>query len=283
MQKLFNLIQVSFVWLIICSFIIVEAQEYNGLVGEWVVSKNDNKFTNFRFESNVFLDNSKIFYNKFGIYNKEKTASNLFISGNFDLSNLKLYLSEISRENKFTDEDVTLTANATNNNVGVLSNDTDVENDTLTATLVSTTSYGSLTFNLDGTFQYTPNANYFGNDGFTYKASDKVLKTDTINVNITVNSVNDVPVSNDKSATTAEDIAKDITLSATDADGDALTYNVVSEPANGSITISGSTATYTPNANYNGSDNFTYKANDGNDDSNTSDVESIFTAVFSWF
>ena len=44
-KKLFNLIKVSFVWLIICSFIIVEAQEYNGLVGEWVVSKNDNKFT----------------------------------------------------------------------------------------------------------------------------------------------------------------------------------------------------------------------------------------------
>ena len=44
-KKLFNLIQVSFVWLIICSFIIIEAQENNGLVGEWVESINDNEFT----------------------------------------------------------------------------------------------------------------------------------------------------------------------------------------------------------------------------------------------
>ena len=182
-------------------------------------------------------------------------------------------------DNYFTDEDVTLTANATNNNVGVLSNDTDVENDTLTATLVSTTSYGSLTFNLDGTFQYTPNANYFGSDGFTYKASDEVLETDTINVTITVNSVNDAPLSSDVSTTTDEDTEKDIILSATDVDGDVLTYSIVSNPSNGLVTISGSTATYTPSANYNGSDSFTYKVNDGSDDSNTSDVDIIITAV----
>ena len=53
-----------------------------------------------------FIDNLKRFYSKFGIYNKEKSASNLFISGNFDLSNLNLYINEISKDDKFTDEDV---------------------------------------------------------------------------------------------------------------------------------------------------------------------------------
>ena len=70
------------------------------------IIKNDKKFTNLKFENNIFIDNLKRFYSKFGIYNKEKTASNLFISGNFDLSNLNLYISEISKDDKFTDEDV---------------------------------------------------------------------------------------------------------------------------------------------------------------------------------
>jgi hypothetical protein len=51
-KKLFNLIQVSFVWLIICSFIIIEAQENNGLVGEWVELINDNEFTFYFMEEN---------------------------------------------------------------------------------------------------------------------------------------------------------------------------------------------------------------------------------------
>jgi len=51
------------------------------------IVKNDKKFTNFRFENNIFLDNLKRFYNKFGIYNKPNISSHLFISGNFDLIN----------------------------------------------------------------------------------------------------------------------------------------------------------------------------------------------------
>ena len=91
--------------------------------------------------------------------------------------------------------------------------------------------------------------------------------------------MNDAPVSEDISVTTSEDTSKEITLKATDTEGSDLTYSIVSEPTNGTVTISGSTATYTPSDNYNGSDSFTYKANDGTDDSNTATVSITITAV----
>ena len=70
------------------------------------IINNDKKFSTFKFENNIFLDNLKRFYNKFGVFNKHNTSSSVFISGNLDLVNLKLRLNEISDDQKFTDEDV---------------------------------------------------------------------------------------------------------------------------------------------------------------------------------
>ena len=64
------------------------------------IIKNNKKFSNFKFEKNIYLDNLKRFYNKFGIFNKQNISSNLFISGNFDLANLQLRLDEISNDIK---------------------------------------------------------------------------------------------------------------------------------------------------------------------------------------
>ena len=66
------------------------------------------------------------------------------------------------------DEDNTLDVAAW----GVLDNDTDADDDTLTAELVSGPSNGMLTLNADGSFSYTPNANFNGEDSFTYMAND---------------------------------------------------------------------------------------------------------------
>ena len=65
---------------------------------------NDEKFTNFKFESNVFVDNQNKFLSKFGIYNIQNIPSNLFISGNFDLRNIKTSFYEISNDKKFNNE-----------------------------------------------------------------------------------------------------------------------------------------------------------------------------------
>ena len=70
------------------------------------VIKNDKKFAKFVFENNIFIDNLKRFYSKFGIYNKEKTSSSLFVNGSFDLENLNLRFQEISNEVKLANDDV---------------------------------------------------------------------------------------------------------------------------------------------------------------------------------
>src|SRR5262245_40680965 len=89
----------------------------------------------------------------------------------------------VANADAFTlDEDTTLTAN-------VLGNDTDVDSATLTATLVSGGAHGSVTLSPDGSFTYTPNANFFGTDSFTYKASDGVLDSNVTTVSLTVNDV----------------------------------------------------------------------------------------------
>ena len=66
---------------------------------------NNDKFTKFRFENNIFIDNLRYFYNKFNIYNREKGASNLFVAGSFDLENLVMHIHEISNDKKFNNED----------------------------------------------------------------------------------------------------------------------------------------------------------------------------------
>jgi hypothetical protein len=67
---------------------------------------NDKDSINFKFESNIFVDNEKKFLSKFGIYNKENLSSNLFVQGNFDLENIRASFYEISGEEQFNTEDI---------------------------------------------------------------------------------------------------------------------------------------------------------------------------------
>jgi hypothetical protein len=83
----------------------------------------------------------------------------------------------------------------------------------------------------------------------------------------------------DQLVTTAEDTPVAVTLGATDADGDALTPTILTAPAHGTLTGTFPNLTYTPAANYNGTDLFTYKVNDGQADSNTATVRLTITAV----
>jgi VCBS repeat-containing protein len=91
--------------------------------------------------------------------------------------------------------------------------------------------------------------------------------------------VNHAPVASAQSVTTLEDAAKAIVLSATDADGDTLTYAIVGAPAHGTLTGAAPNMTYTPIAGYNGADSFTFKANDGTADSAPAAVSIAITAV----
>ena len=70
------------------------------------IISSDKKFTNFKFESNIFVDNQKKFLRKFGIYNTKTIFTNLFVSGNFDLYNLKSTFYEIFDDKKMSNENV---------------------------------------------------------------------------------------------------------------------------------------------------------------------------------
>jgi VCBS repeat-containing protein/parallel beta-helix repeat protein len=172
------------------------------------------------------------------------------------------------------------------NGVSVLGNDSDVENSPLTAVKVTDPAHGTVTLSSNGTYTYSPAANYNGPDSFTYKANDGTGDSNVVTVSITVNAVPDLPVAVDDSASVAEDgtlnvAAADAVLkNDSDADGQSLTAVKVTDPSHGTVTLSSNGSyTYTPVANYNGSDSFTYKANDGTSDSNTVAVSISVTAV----
>jgi len=164
-----------------------------------------------------------------------------------------------------TNEDTTLVVLG----VGILVNDIDVDGNFLTATVSGGVTHGTLTaFPGNGSFTYTPNANWFGTDSFTYKANDGTVDSNVAMVTITVYSVNDVPVVNDDTYTVAENgvltvPAPGVLGNDTDADG-VLTVIAYSNPARGTfIHNSNGNFTYTPNPNWNGTDYFTYLASDG--------------------
>jgi hypothetical protein len=163
--------------------------------------------------------------------------------------------------------------------VDITLNANDPDGNNLTYSIVSNPSNGSLGSVSGAGVTYTPTANWSGTDTFTYKANDGTVDSNTSTVTITVAAVNDAPTTSAVSASTDEDTAKNITLSGADVEGSSLTYSIVSDVSNGSTSLSGSTVTYTPSANFNGTDTFTYKANDGTDDSNTSTATITIAAV----
>ncbi|MCA1245681.1 Ig-like domain-containing protein, partial [Massilia sp. MS-15] len=157
----------------------------------------------------------------------------------------------------------------------------DADGDTVTYAKASDPAHGVVTIASDGTYAYTPAANYHGTDSFSYTVSDGQGGSNTYTVNITVTPVNDLPVVGNSSITTAEDTARTGTLpAASDVDGDTLTYSKASDPAHGTVSIAADgTYTYTPGANYNGADSFTYTVSDGNGGSNTYTVNVTVTPV----
>jgi VCBS repeat-containing protein len=145
----------------------------------------------------------------------------------------------------------------------VLGNDSDADGNSLTALVSSGPANGTLVLNPDGSFTYTPDANFNGDDSFTFTVCDPDGACDEGLVSITVNPVNDPPVPDDQSVTTDEDTPLPITLTASDADGDTLTFAVVTPPANGEIDGVAPNLEYTPDPNFFGADTFTFSVSDG--------------------
>ena len=165
----------------------------------------------------------------------------------------------------------------------VLANDKDPNNAPLTAVLETGAAHGTLTLNSDGTFTYLPQANYFGADSFSYRASNGKDLSDVTVVKLTINPVNDAPVAVNDSATTSEDqvVAGNVLDGSnggrdTDVDGDTLSVSsagtfttalgaIVVLKANGDFTYdpTASSALQALQAGQNQVDGFDYTVSDG--------------------
>ena len=165
-------------------------------------------------------------------------------------------------ESVITDEDTSVSFSLTSH---------DVDGGTYTYYIVSSPTNGSLT-GIAPNLTYIPNPNFNGNDSFTFSVYDGSDDSNTATVSIIVNPVNDPPVAEDQSVATDEDIPVDITLTGSDVDGDLLSYAVISIPSNGTLTGFAWEVTYTPDADFNGSDSFTFRTHDGFVSSNIATV-----------
>jgi hypothetical protein len=143
----------------------------------------------------------------------------------------------------------------------------DEDKDDLTFTVLNQPKNGALS-GTGANLTYTPKANYYGSESFTFKANDGVADSNTATISIKVDSVNDKPVVTGQSLSVNEDETLSIILQGSDEDKDDLTFTVLNQPKNGALSGTGANLTYTPKANYIGSDSFTFKANDGVADSN---------------
>ncbi|EPT9250013.1 Ig-like domain-containing protein [Photobacterium damselae] len=157
---------------------------------------------------------------------------------------------------------------------------TDVDGDNLTFKPGSNPENGSVTINADGSWEYVPNPDFNGEDSFTVVVDDGNGGTDTITVTVNVTPINDAPVGEDVSAETQEETAVTGQLTATDADGDNLTFKPGSDPTNGQVTVNPDGSwEYVPNPNFNGEDSFTVVVDDGNGGSDTITVTVNVTPV----
>src|SRR5688572_14619146 len=154
---------------------------------------------------------------------------------------------------------------------GVLANDTDAEPGSLTAVLVDGPDDGSLTLNADGSFRYTPEDDFTGNDEFQYRARDgDGALSAAATVEIDVDATNDAPVAVADSFSTSEGQTLNVGAgngvldNDTDPDGNMLTAFLVSNASSGTLTLNSNGGfNYAPAAGFTGTVTFTYEAGDG--------------------
>jgi hypothetical protein len=178
--------------------------------------------------------------------------------------------------------DTATTTQGTPITINVLANDSAANGGALTITSVSQPQFGTAT--TDGqTVTYMPNANFVGNDTFSYVISDGQGGVATGSVSITVTgsgSANRPPTAANDTATTTAGNAVTIDVLANDADpdGDALTLTIDGPPSHGAATVSKGKVIYTPQAGFTGTDSFTYIVSDGKGGTATGSVSVTVTS-----
>lgn len=164
---------------------------------------------------------------------------------------------------------------------GVLLNDYDPEELTITAVLEDEPEHGDIDLNSDGSFTFTPDNNYVGDDSFTYRVSDGNSSSAPQVVALTIKNSNSAPVADDDTYTMPHDTDIERTTildNDTDADFDQLWVALVSGPAHGTLILKpDGFFRYVPDADYDGTDSFDYQLYDGTPTSNTATVTITIT------
>ncbi|HBY86409.1 MAG TPA: hypothetical protein DEO86_11085, partial [Colwellia sp.] len=138
----------------------------------------------------------------------------------------------------------------------------DVDGDTVSATVTTQATNGAASVS-GTTVSYVPDANFNGNDSFTLTLTDGAGYTTTQAITVTVNSVNDEPtITIASTLTTSEDNNQSFTFTFSDVDGDTVSASVTSQASNGVASVSGTTVSYVPDAEFNGNDSFTLTLTD---------------------
>ena len=148
---------------------------------------------------------------------------------------------------------------------------------TLNFALVSGPAFAALTFNGDGSFSYQsvrqPTVGFVGTDSFTFVANDGLVDSNVATVTVNIGPVNDAPVAQDSTFSVDEGATHVGVVSATDADGDALSFSLVSGPSSGNLVFDANGSfNYQSFAGSPDTDSFTFRANDGLATSNTATV-----------
>lgn len=157
----------------------------------------------------------------------------------------------------------------------------DIDGDSLNWTIVTHPQHGQVDISsgsIGQTLLFTPDDNYFGQDGFSFLVNDGHIDSNIANVSILITSINDSPVADSQDVSTNEDSDVLINLSASDVEGDSLNYTIGS-PSHGGISGTPPNILYTPDTNFFGSDFFTFNVNDGADDSDIATVNISVAAV----
>jgi hypothetical protein len=165
-------------------------------------------------------------------------------------------------------DDTASTAEDTPIDIRVTANDTDADGDLqpVAVRIVAPPRAGNATVAADGTIRYRPDLNFHGRDRFEYRVCDSSGRCDRARVTVSVAPVRDRPVANDDTASTDEDTAIGIRVTAndTDVDGDLDVDSVVvvRKPAHGRAVVVGGSIRYRPDPNFHGQDRFDYRVCD---------------------
>ena len=193
-----------------------------------------------------------------------------------------VYNNNANSGNELTDvwfDDILIEYVGAGSSAGVLEND-EISEGPVTAKIASNPSHGTVEMNVDGSFTYVPEEDFFGVDQFTYTVTDDSGVSPVGTVILEVISVNDLPVIQDRSFSVIEDelllvsIDSGLGLDSSDVENQELTFAVGSAPSNGTVEINlNGSFEYTPNLNFEGIDRFTYVALDGEGSSVPGNVE----------